>query len=393
MAALERVYRGEGPAKGGGPAAAVLGSPGQWLPGRPLAVFDFDSTLIPWKRGGGIPLDERMESYRTQVSLSLLAALMTQRRFNVAIITNTKDVEALKAYVQRLDDMVGSLGAWVMAANDSASTWRKPHLGSLLWMADAVGLLADKPRLTAPGSFYCGDAGGRAGDFAASDYLFAHNAQIAGFGLKFIHADDLFLSPRGAPLRPSAKAETIDRLLQWPPAPGAPAYPTEDLAAAWVGRPVLVLMIGAPGSGKSRLAEQITRWCNGTRVSHDMYPLHHAFEVQLALAMKTRRPVIVDDQNRTVRVRGNLYRAAREMGYQCAAVEVATPVEMCLHLNAARRELGGASVPDIAIYAFFKQLEPFALLPEEGRSIPYVRVEFALDGEPPLEILKYRWVR
>ncbi len=355
---------------------------GEWSAARPTAAFDFDSTLHR-HRGRGPP---------EAVVISVLSAFAAS--WNIAIFTNraaprrptpnaTHEMVVQGANLTSLETFLINLRAAGVSCDVFAATqsdvYRKPQIGA--W--DVYSELRGVVRRSS--SFYCGDAAGRPGDFAASDRWFAHNAGLVFFVPEQIFGDLSPLTPP-PPLRPGwAAHETLIADAKTAAATWETAR-TETQCSADV-----VLMVGSPASGKSTFAGLLAEGPSRFRlVAGDEFSSAAAFGRAVGAAAAARQPVVVDSTAATVATRSQIcaqvHRAWPEA--KIAAVWVRTPKTMCFHLDGVRVASGAAArlLPRVAIHGYWKRLEP----PDASRetaltsvvAVPFARLPGAAGHGP-----------
>jgi DNA 3'-phosphatase len=394
-------------------------SRGEFIPGRPIAAFDFDSTLVPC-RGRG-PLAD--DSAKTLVRIALSG-------FNIVVISNRSSSESpedahgsFKSYAKKLAKAAPSTKeASIQMYALYSSECRKPHTMSWETILDQCG-----PDGLPAGSFFCGDAAGRDGDFASSDLDFAANCGVQFVTAEVVFALDNASSVRGALLPwPDASPASAARWGMKPAADYSPdtiaalrldaadeeekkdsdvdaaelAAPTAASIRAGLGlppkAPVCYIMMGSPGSGKSK-------WANAQESPQplagvpDVNPptkvfsadtMGSAWAVHARNALKSGQSVVIDNTHGTAESR----KATKDMAEAAKAtpvlVHMTTSKELCVHLNEARRALGRKAVPLIAINTYWKRQEaPDAQ--KEGMQV--VAVPFALDRDSPPQVATHRY--
>lgn len=295
--------------------------------------FDFDSTLAPF-RGRGPP---------AALTLAVLAAL--GRTFNVVIVSNAAGRRGAIAEYARALEARGVRASVLLAA---AAGDRKP--GTALWdrfRARAAG--GGAPRAVA----FCGDAAGRPGDFAASDYAFARN-----IGARFFVPENFFGG--GPAIPPGAPPESVGcscLALARRPAT-VPVALAAALAAAPPGRPWLLVLSGLPACGKTRLARAVAAATGARVLSADDYRGKPAWKAALAelSGPLAGRHAVVDATNLTPAhvsaIRGAV------PGRWMLLCQIRAPKLMCLKLNEVRAALGEPSVPDVAIHTASARMVP-----------------------------------
>lgn len=278
-------------------------------------AFDFDGTLSPY-RGSGPP--------------AVIGAALVDRlaaAFNVLIISNSTDLDAFDDFIQLL------LHPVTVISCQAYGRYRKPHVG--MWEIFLQRAHPDTPSVL----FYCGDAAGRPGDFADTDLKFAIN-----IGVPFWTPEMFFNGAPQTDLRPSDPTELIPAALK------ATATPAPVIAAriAALPRPVCVVMVGSPASGKTTLARDIVDALGDAHLaSRDRGTRPDA-------ALAARQSVVVDNTHGDLEARRRIYEAAR--GYPSLVIcHVTTPKEACMYLAEERCATGGPHLSRVAIHTYWKR--------------------------------------
>jgi DNA 3'-phosphatase len=329
-----------------------------WVPGRPLALFDFDSTLHPCRgKGPGAAL-----------SSALLAALGVLGGRNVVIFSNRTSasfgaLQALRDYVELVEAAGGSVDVYAATARDRN---RKPQRGAWEHLCASRGVALTPFQRAA--SFYCGDAAGRASDFSTSDRGFATN-----IGIRFCVPEQIFGAhnlAKGveagtilASAPPLSEVWSIEAELAAAASPARQAHAEEVLAAVAEGYDV-VLLTGSPAGGKSTFARRLAAAGPFSLVSRDIQGCNARCKsfVSAELA-KPGQKVIIDNTNRSGELRRSYIDAARKARPESrvAIVWVATPQKVCAHLDGLRcdSDPSGATrlLPRPVIPGFWKHFE------------------------------------
>jgi DNA 3'-phosphatase len=155
---------------------------GQCTKSHTIASFDLDSTLIEYSNGNVFCKDLKLMQVMKNRQIILLDLI--QKGYTIVIFSNQKckneqdrfqKVEKLEHAIKLLD-----VPCVLMASHDN-DQYRKPNIG--MWeLLGTYFTNINKDR-----SFFCGDAAGRPGDFAASDKGFAD-----GNGLTFYIPEFVF---------------------------------------------------------------------------------------------------------------------------------------------------------------------------------------------------------
>ncbi len=333
----------------GGPAVA----------GKAVAAFDYDGTLVPF-RGRGPP---------RELTQRVLCSLATRGdAFRVVILSNrgaglAPAEDPLRQYVAELDALMG--GPRVDAYAAVGDRLRKPHAN--LWQ------LVEQRFRPSRSSFFCGDAAGRPGDFAATDYGFALAA-----GVSFVTPEVVFgwgADEDAPPAVPWPAPEALGCF--WPAAPpkpgedGLPAAPQgataeqiidEILGLTAQSCPVAVVLVGSPASGKTTFARRLIaageRWSLKRGTNHRFMVCNQDTDKadckkMFSDALLGLRHAIADNTHPTAAARAEYLSRARKERALTVVVHLTTPKNTCRALNAARER----PVPEVAINTFWKRLE------------------------------------
>lgn len=305
---------------------------------RPVAFFDFDGTLVPFRGRCAWP-DEFVDLFLPRIADD----------FHVVVVSNRatgKTRAAQAAPVSAFLERVPCVDALLACAHTRA---RKPLTGLWEYYQSRVGVFGGVRRA---GSFVCGDAAGRPGDFAASDCRFASN-----IGLRFVTPEMVARFGPGPVVPPDLRADEIRTALA---AARARSYEPLLRELEAIPRPVLVVLTGSPGGGKTSLAVQIGRTLGPcVIVSRDIHGGKLIDGVSLgATAVATGRSAVVDNTSPSRADRAVWIEAAHAANARAVAVHLTTGPEMARHLDAARCELGikERTLPRVAFHVYRKKL-------------------------------------
>jgi bifunctional polynucleotide phosphatase/kinase len=332
-------------------------------PTLPVAAFDFDATLAPF-RGQGPP------SASTMRLLTLISVTHNLVIFSNRSTRSETAATPVVEYVEELDSLFDGKLRILVYMSCSHNRGRKPMTG--MWERFLRDAGVDTVR---PGSFYCGDAAGRPGDFADSDYRFALNIKATSApGLDFITPEVLFGS------------EVWNQTLPMPLRPAMPIDPARAVRLAELEAAITsvtrccVVMVGSPASGKSSIVKPLVAKLRVEHISNDLQGARSMKCFQQALT--AGRGLIVDNTNPSREKRTTYARQAFLAGYKVVICHVSTPFELCAHLNAARMQGGNPGVPLIALQSYRKWFEPIQEELRENEAT-LIEVPFSLESEDP----------
>lgn len=335
----------------------------------PTAMFDFDSTLRPYRGKGP---SENM-------TLVFLARLSDS--FNIVIVSNRGGAisapDPLRDYVAALDK--ASSGRATVYGPHARDRYRKPHTGTWEHYV-ATHCKGVRPAIV----FFCGDAAGRPGDHSAVDYMYALNVAIP-----FITVESIFSGSDPVSLGCSAEPPALEAT---PAEAEAASAGERDLAA--LAKPCLIVMVGSPASGKTRIAARLVAEQSFTLISSDAQGAAH--RRLFADGLASRQSIVVDNTCPLVANREHFAgMAARAGGYAIAICHVTTPKPLCFHLNAARCQCDAtgltAELPPVALHTYWKRLEPPTEKEAAAFGAQLVRIPFALAADAPLEVTHFRY--
>ena len=354
--------------------------PGAVKKGRPLLGFDFDGTLWVHRRRGFDP----------DLTARVLAKLSDH--FNIAIFSNRscrtpKSITPIQEYSARVDGLTGRKNTvGIMAARGDSSYYRKAC--THMWDEYLELLTAAHGYEFCPaGSFFCGDAAGRDGDFASTDCAFAHN-----IGVRFLVPEQVFAcvggswdSPTGTDPDQGYSAEDLETLAGRGKKPIGPEG-IIDVIRGEPDRSHFVLMMGAPASGKSTLAAELHRLAGARRDEcllldeNDMRKFPKCVSHGSAV-------IVADATHPTFQRRKEVLQWARKNGYRTIIAHMDTSPKLCEHLNMARGQLAQYLVPIIAHRVYWKNCVP----PADREADVVIRTRFYPTGGAPPEVTRFRY--
>lgn len=349
-------------------------------PNRPIAAFDFDSTLREHKsKGAPIDLAARFISHMLE-------------RFNVVIFTNTsenkgdervKELDEFAAKITELKMVDGKeVAYYISTAHDYG---RKPHTG--MWELYKTHMREKGYEVVKAGSFFCGDAAGRPKDFSSCDAAFAHNC-----ALKFYVPEKFFgtvVYSRPTLEEPNAQVNYTENDIKVLTTPQkSRAIEQFEMAVKKEWKQVCVIMVGCQASGKTTVANKIAA-LGYTYISGDAITQEERRLKEVARYLALGSSVVIDATHWTKEARKKIIDMANP-DIPTIIVHMTTSANICHHLNAARCEkTHGNEIPEMALCKYWKELQE----PEDGEANAILRIPFVLTGDAPKEVtaMRYSW--
>jgi len=270
-----------------------------------LAIFDYDGTLVKAREGRPFPKDVGDWTYLRASVPGVLRALAVDHQ--IVIVTD----QSKPWKVDQIRLVVADLGCVSTVV-----------IGVKIQKPDTTLFRSVYPTVEV-GSFYIGDAAGRAGDWSDKDAQFAEN-----LGLPFRVPESVF--PLAASeVRPSLASVT----------------------------PEVVIMVGYPASGKSTVARSLAGYhiVDGDRLKTA------AAMVKDAKAYLWQSvglwPIVFDCTGGSKKKRAAFVQFAKDHGLSVRVFRLQTSIEDSMERNKERAEHGGPKVPAVAFYTYRKHFE------------------------------------
>eukprot|EP00928_Gymnodinium_smaydae_P016072 TRINITY_DN15994_c0_g1_i1.p1 TRINITY_DN15994_c0_g1~~TRINITY_DN15994_c0_g1_i1.p1 ORF type:complete len:525 (+),score=59.03 TRINITY_DN15994_c0_g1_i1:65-1639(+) len=365
-----------------------------------IAGFDLNDTLVSSKSGApGYHLTLADWQYYSSTVASKLRELHGQG-FKLVIFTNQgniksalqgKRAQAVRAYV---DDMLRDLGVPVQVfTSTQQDRFRKPAVGMWEYLEQRCNNGVEVKRSE---SFYVGDASGGPGEHSAADSEFAKALNV-----KFYHARDFFGPPHGTPASSSSntaivgtKRPLLEQTSERPPKVAAACglSSSEEIGnPAWqvvvssgkIVPPIVLVLVGAPGSGKSTFAERLgppapagprakAKASGGglagreaapwRRVCQDLLGNKDACLRAASSCLKQGLSVVIDRTNVDRDQRAPWLDLAKANGAECHCLVFDVSMDECCRRVAGRQTheggLAGGGSSRVVVMKLFAQLRP-----------------------------------
>ncbi|XP_045160646.2 bifunctional polynucleotide phosphatase/kinase-like [Mercenaria mercenaria] len=321
------------------------------LPGcQKAAGFDIDFTVIKTASGRKFATGASDWEWWDESVPGKLRGLHKDG-FRVIFFTNQAGIEKLKVTPEELqrkiEAIIKALDIPVLAfVCTGENQYRKPS--TMMWeyweSKCNQGVKVDRSKC-----LYVGDAAGRAKewapgkpkDFSCSDRKFAAN-----LGVKFQTPEEFFLGESPAKFA----WQTID--------------PTTVLGKVAAEKkeyhsksPEMVIMVGAPATGKSTFRKRYFEPHGYIAVNRDTMGTMQKCVKAATEALKAGKSVVADNTNPTPAARKEFIDCAKKCGVPCRCFVMDTPIELAHHLNYFRQNQtngGVRRIPDVGYNVYKK---------------------------------------
>lgn len=311
-----------------------------------IAGYDIDGTIIKTRSGNVFPKNpEDWQIAFAEVPGKLREHL--RNGYKLVFFTNQAGMSSgrtdKRAWQTKLERIVQQLNVPVQVfVATSSSIYRKPKTG--MWDTLKAGH-NDGVRIDRQRSWFVGDAAGRAAlgkrrkDHSLADRLFGANIDVP-FQTPEEHFQGVPTERYTPPEFDPVQAMRSRSVAMFEPRTAADVRP-ED------GQQVIV-MVGAPGSGKSHVARTVLEPRGFVVINQDKLKTWQKCVAMLESTLRLKQSAVVDNTNMDVESRMRYIKVARQLGVKCRCYMMCTSLAQSRH-NIAFRELTDpthSTIPD-----------------------------------------------
>ena len=364
------------------------------MPAYSLAGFDLDDTLIV----SDVKKKVKDTVWTLKYDIIPVFKQLLKRDYQIVIFTNQLRLknEALELWKKKMDILISKLDkvlenfSTIIMCSLADDSFRKPKKQSLVKLNKILSSINNGYYLNIHHSFFCGDAGGRIKDnhykqdFSDSDRCFAYNCDIMYFTPEYVFEhSSYFLNyldfwvygnnlSYGHPVDREFKFMRFDyRTFDYS---GNLSDNVDEIHKASAHKKMIIL-IGAPASGKSTIANKIVGWVD---INQDTLKTKSKC-LQLAKELLSKgEKIIISNTN----VDDSARHPYEALVNKTDILYVYINVDKLLsaHLNEIRGIFNGHKVPPVVIHTFFKKLS----LPTN-----YLEIKFKLDWDRADNIMTF----
>ena len=323
----------------------------QLLKKRPVVGFDFDDTLVDLKTREILP--NVIEKLKTLYETRDIVIFSNQLGVKRGKVTN-KEIQNV------FDTFIGALGLQISVFYSiNEDIFRKPNTG----MVDLYNSLSHN---FVNWIYYCGDAGGRDNDFSTSDLFFANNCSI-----QYRTPEEIFNSSQCEPLA-CKKLQALELYKEDDWINGELSNPreiinilkvedNEEFDLDFTKDKMIVVMVGAPGSGKSSLTKHISNKylmgiINGDTNGSKSKQIKKFNEYVKLVKNEELYGIIIDNTNPS-KLGRDFWFDKLDDTWDKEVIYVDINKPLSFHLTNYRSNFGHKKIPSVVIHTFYKKLE------------------------------------
>ena len=296
---------------------------------------DLDHTLITPKGKHVFPKSLDDWKWKNDAVVPKLKE-MYEMGYEIVIVSNQKKMKGDEVRAKAKMIYGDLMLPFVFISGHSDLYYRKPQLGLLEVLIEYI--FKERSNID-PSSIFLGDS--------AADLYFARNTNI-----RFVHTDMFFLGTQHKEFaKIEAKAHPLTEWMSKTPAPSLPSFKSSSKH--------LVIMVGAPASGKSYYSLGLESK-GFVRINKDTMKTDKVAEKAFNAAFKEGRNIVIDNTNPTKETRAKWIAAAKKASYSVTIVWMNFPmaiVEFLDNYRIYKNKNQDTHVPAVAMRVYYKKLE------------------------------------
>jgi DNA 3'-phosphatase len=318
---------------------------------RPVVGFDFDDTLVDLKTRAILPnVIEKLKALYETYDIVIFSNQLGVKRGKV---TNEEVQNVFETFINVFEFPIN-----VFYSIDE-DIYRKPNTGM-------VDLYTDLSNGFVNWFYYCGDAAGRYNDFSTSDLFFANNCSI-----RFKVPEQIFGQYNGQFLAcKEIKALELYKEDDWKDG-GLSNHrkifdilqvkDNEDFDVEFSKDKMIIVMVGAPGSGKSSLTKHLSDKylmgiINGDTIGSKSKQVKKFNEYVELVQNEELYGIIIDNTNPS-KVDRDFWFDKLDETWDKEVIYIDISKPLSFHLTNYRTNFGHKKIPSVVIHTFYKKLE------------------------------------
>lgn len=314
-----------------------------------IAGFDMDGTVIKTKSGARFPKDHNDWDFLSNEVPKQLEKLHKDN-YKIVIFTNQAgighDSTKLRNFKTKIENIVNKINIPIQVFVATGKTfYRKPMPGMWNTLIDQKNGNLD---VNLGNLFFVGDAAGREVNWAPkkkkdhsnADRLFALN-----IGLNFYTPEEYYFKWSPASYKMPAFDPTVELKQSYPDI----KYTNQNV----------ILMVGAPGSGKSHFCREKLIPNGYFYVNRDTVGSWQKCVKLLEDGLGRKENVVIDNTNPDKQSRARFVEVAKRHGVECRCFVLSTSVQQAKHNNRFREIVDKSHVPvnEIIINSYQKNFQ------------------------------------
>jgi len=324
-----------------------------------LAMFDLDHTIIkptPGPKGDRKYSKGSVDWQFLYQSIPLKLKKLHESGYRILFISNQNGLNGdirVATFKQKLSNIAQTLDfPFVIYAAMKKDGYRKPRTGMFEIHVDRHHA-QDVVEMSS--SFYVGDAAGRpAGwkpnapkDHADSDLKFALN-----LGIPFFTPEEYFVNEQvPTPVSFSFDPRTYK-------AEGLALFSPTNTPFVQSSTPEIIVNVGYPGSGKTRIAEKYLIPKGYVHINQDLIGSRDKCLAECTKAIKNKKSCVIDNTNPAKSTRALYIKLAKENGFRIRCFWHQADFDLAMHNNLFRQIVErGREIPVVAFNTFRSSFE------------------------------------